>query len=327
MLSIDYLGSKKSLFPLLNTVFQQYITKDTVFADLFAGTGVVGFNILKDYNCSVVSNDLQYYSYILLKANQTFYTQEEINLINQKIDEYNNSDDIADFFTENYAPPERMYFTVENARRIDAIRIMLEEDKTHLPEKVYFYLLGNLISSVSSISNVSCVYAAYLKNWKKAALKPLKLLPYQDTGIKNSSLCLNENICNILDKKYDIVYLDPPYNTRQYANYYHILETLALWDYPIISGITGMRDYSSQKSDFCSKAKVKEAFSNIIRRLLAKVIIVSYNDEGLLSHEELVEILQNKGTVRVERQKYKKFKAQQGIEREDVYEYIFVVEV
>jgi adenine-specific DNA-methyltransferase len=88
-----------------------------------------------------------------------------------------------------------------------------------------------------------------------------------------------------------------------------------------------MRNYDAQKSEFCSKVKVKKAFDHLIQHLNAKVIILSYNDEGLLSHEDLVQILENKGRVTVKKQLYKKFKAQKGVERKTVYEYVFIVEV
>lgn len=329
MMSINYIGSKRSLFPLLDEVFSKYVKKDTVFADLFAGTGIVSYLVSKKYDCNIVTNDMQYYSFVFNKANMAKYTDNDITIISEKIKEYNNTDlIIEDFFTDNYAPPKRMYFTVENARKIDTIRYMIEEDRKVVSENVYYYLLSCLISAADKVANTSSVYASYLKEFKKSALNTLSLKSCVEKSISNrENICLNKNIIDVLDINYDVVYLDPPYNGRQYANYYHVLETIAKDDNPEISGITGMRNYDNQKSDFCSQTKAIEVFEKLIKNIKSKIIILSYNDEGIISHDDIMKILNKKGKVIVKKQEYKKFKAQKSVKRGNVYEYLFIVEV
>jgi adenine-specific DNA-methyltransferase len=129
-----------------------------------------------------------------------------------------------------------------------------------------------------------------------------------------------------LNTHMDIVYLDPPYNNRQYAPNYHILETISLGDEPKIHGKTGLRDYSSQKSDFCVKSLVSNRMDELISTLKTRFIIISYNDEGLLNKNEFIEILEKYGTLEVVEIEYKKFKAQKTVERSETTEYLFVLE-
>lgn len=327
MLSIDYFGSKNKLLPILHTVFSKYIDKDTIFGDLFSGTSIVSHSVSTTYNCKVISNDLQYYSYVLQRANLTKYSDDEINIIKDKIEEYNNLDHVVEgFITQNYSPPERMYFTTENAQLIDTIRYKLEEDRKNITDNVYYYLLASLLSSTSSVSNVSCQFASYLKKFKERAQKKMKLKDYESNNVKKRNQTYNKDIMDILNIKYDVVYLDPPYNSRQYACYYHILETIAKNDNPNINGKTGMRDYSDQKSLFCSKNTVLDEFDKLISKLNSKIVILSYNDEGLMSHNDIKKVLKKNGKVEMYKKEYRKFKAQTGVERKNVYEYIFVLE-
>ena len=94
----------------------------------------------------------------------------------------------------------------------------------------------------------------------------------------------------MLSKKCDLLYADPPYNSREYLPNYHILETIARYDYPEIHGVTGMRNYDNQKSVFCKMDTVASAFETLIRFCQSKYILISYNNEALLSTEELSEI-------------------------------------
>ncbi len=152
--------------------------------------------------------DMKYDSYVLFRANQSRYDTQDIELINNKVQEYNELNDIEDFFSKHYAPPRRMYFTKENARRIDTIRCALEEECHILPKKVYFYLLANLLSAAKDVANTSS--SSYSKKFNKKALNRLTLKYYR----KDSSY----------------------YNSN-----HHIYETIATWDYPKIRGQAGKR--------------------------------------------------------------------------------------
>jgi adenine-specific DNA-methyltransferase len=198
-----------------------------------------------------------------------------------------------------------------------------------MTENVYYYLLANLLSSADKVASTSCVYGAYLKSLKKTALKPIKMVGLTEetpfVKIKGEVYC--ENISKLAPKiTLDIVYLDPPYNNRQYAPNYHVLETIARYDDPEIHGKTGLRDYSQQKSDFCVKKLVAIKMEELIRDLNSKFIMISYNDEGLIRKDQFISILSRYGNVEIIEIDYKKFKAKQGVVREKTVEYLFILE-
>ena len=137
----------------------------------------------------------------------------------------------------------------------------------------------------------------------------------------------NQDINNLTENSYNIVYLDPPYNGRQYSSNYHPLNYVAKYDNSIeIYGKTGLIK-NSNKSKYCISKEVKKSFSDLINNLKAKYILLSYNNEGLMSSDEIKEILQNKGKTTLYKYKYKKFKSQKTQEDENVFEYLYVCKV
>lgn len=329
-LHLNYIGSKRKLLSKLHRVFDKYINEKTVFADYFAGTGTVAYDVAHKYKCQVIANDLQYYAYVINKANLTHYSTIDINTINEYIEVINNLSPIKGFIAREYAPPKRMYFTKSNAQKIDAARIWLESKRNTMKTKVYYYLLAKIIVAADKIANTSSVYASYLKEFKPSSLKPFILTSFHDND--NNELHKNNKVYNLdinkltenIKIKPTVVYLDPPYNTRQYSDNYHILDTISKYDSPHIHGLTGIRDELT-RSEFASKVKATQAFTELINNLKnVNVIILSYNDEGILTHDEMRKILKTHGKVKLYKIKYPKFKAQEGVEREYLYEYIFV---
>ncbi|EUB40149.1 DNA adenine methylase, partial [Fusobacterium sp. CM1] len=199
-----------------------------------------------------------------------------------------------------------------NGKKCDAIRQELEKlyKNKEINEHQYNYFLASLINSIDKHANTASVYGAFLKSLKKSAVKDfeLELLPIID-GNKDGKV-YNEDI-NILIKKIkgDILYLDPPYNARQYSANYHLLETISKYDNPIIKGKTGLRDYSNQKSKFCSKSQVNQVFEDLILNADFKYIFLSYNDEGLMSLETIKEIMKKYGEYKCFTTNYKRFRA------------------
>ena len=109
--------------------------------------------------------------------------------------------------------------------------------------------------------------------------------------------------------KIDVIYIDPPYNARQYCANYHVLETIARYDSPELKGKTGLRDYSKQKSDFCSPRTVVDAFDDVIRNANFEYIFLSYNNEGLMPFETIREVMQRYGEYEMFSTDYRRFKA------------------
>lgn len=323
---MNYIGSKFSLLEFLKESIKDTLLKNNekrspnemVFADLFAGTGCVG-GYFKSLGYSIIANDIQYYSYVVTKhmiENNGNLDKERMSLL---ISELNNIEGIKGFIYNNYTYEgtegqefRRMYFSADNAKKCDAIRQKIEEwlKNQYINENEYYFLLGSLINSIDKCANTASVYGAYLKKFKASALKPMKLIPLPYTIGHVECKVYNEDINTLIKKvQGDILYLDPPYNERQYCSNYHMLETIAKNDNPTIKGKTGLRDYSSQKSDFCVKAKVCDAFENLIKNANFKYIFLSYNNEGLMSLEQIKEIMSKYGDYSLYTQEYRRFKA------------------
>ena len=307
-----YIGSKQSLIDFIYDSIIFVVGADTnkVFADLFAGTGVVG-KTFKEQGYRVISNDIQYYSYVLNKHLIENVPPLSVDIV----DSLNQLTGTEGFIYKNYCAGSgsgRQYFTDQNGMKCDSIRIELERLKNcgDIDEAQYYYLLASLINSIDKYANTASVYGAFLKQVKKSAAKEfeLELLPIVD-GDKESK-AYNENISNVIKRiGGDILYLDPPYNARQYCTNYHVLETIARYDSPELKGKTGLRDYSSQKSLFCSPRTVVEAFDDVLRHADFDYIFLSYNNEGLMPFDVIQHTMEKYGEYQRFEQEYRRFKA------------------
>ncbi len=316
---MNYIGSKYSLLDFLHeTIGKVTHYKDGepyVFADLFAGTGVVGA-YYRELGCNVISNDLQYYSYVINK-----HLIENTNSVkNTLLHHLNSLPGIDGFIYKTYCAGSgsgRNYFSDFNGKKCDAIRIELEHllNDNKIDKNTYFYYLASLINSIDKFANTASVYGAFLKGLKKSAARDffLELLPITKGP---TGKVYNKDI-NILidDISGDVLYLDPPYNERQYCANYHVLETIAKYDSPVVKGITGLRDYSDQKSAFCSKKTVLNAFENLIKKAKFKYIFLSYNNEGLMSLEQIKDIMSKYGDYSFYTKSYRRFKADKDSNR------------
>jgi adenine-specific DNA-methyltransferase len=207
---------------------------------------------------------------------------------------------------------QRQYFSDENGMKCDAIRQKIEvwRNKNKINDDEYYYLLSSLLESVDKHANTASVYGAFLKKLKKSAQKTFELKPLKLILNDKEHEIYNEDINSLIKKiKGDILYLDPPYNHRQYATNYHLLETIAKYDKPEIYGKTGLRNYHLQKSCYCQKSKVKKTFKDLIMSADFKYIFLSYNNEGLMSLNDIKEILSLRGKYGYFTKKYSRFKA------------------
>lgn len=253
----------------------------------------------------MIANDLQYYSYVLnknyignhldLHFTRLFFIVPDLISVELKdrkkhICKYLESlPGKKGFIYKNYSIGgtkgtefERQYFSDANAMKCDAIRSRIEKWKKEdaISENEYHFLLASLLESIDKVANTASVYGAFLKKLKKSAEKPLVLKPADFFLNDHDHDVYNADIADLIaSTSHDVVYLDPPYNHRQYSGNYHILETIAKYDRPRIKGKTGMRDCSGQKSLYCSRDKVKEAYRNLISKIDAKYVFLSYNDE------------------------------------------------
>jgi len=339
-----FIGSKVNLLREIDETVNSIRGSAKTFCDLFSGTASVAKFFKKSF--SILSNDLLYFSYALQRA--TVMTQETPRFDRLRsylgLDPFSYFSELdlecfefkrVPFIFENYSPTKdnsRQYFSNENALRIDAFRQLTDEwyDSEMITEDEYFYLIAGIVEAVPSVSNIAGTYGAYLKHWDKRTQKTLtpSALPVFDNGMEN--VCFNRNANDLIREiKGDILYLDPPYNGRQYISNYHILETVARYDSPEISGVTGTRVSPEGSSDYCKKGKVYDAFEDLIANANFKHIIISYSNEGILSEDSIVEMLKNHGnpkTLSVKRIPYRRYKRLSSQCGNDLYEFIFSIQ-
>jgi adenine-specific DNA-methyltransferase len=215
----------------------------------------------------------------------------------------------------------RLYFSRENGLRIQAIRNQIVDwsDARLISHKEEAWLLGCLVEGADRVANTASVYGAYLKRLKKTAEKPLALvalepIPSAHRASQHRVFCLDGNLLlrRLVGKDIKLVYIDPPYNSRQYNANYHVLETLVSWDLDRFSprGKTGLRPSRDRRSRFCLQGEVAAAVRGLLERICAEYILFSYNNEGLLSKEVLWDLFNATCTdVNVREIDFRRFRA------------------
>jgi len=320
---MNYIGSKYKLSSWIKEEITKKIEpKNKVFCDLFAGTGIIG-RVFKKEVKQIISNDIEYYAYVLNRnyiANHT-NLKEKLEII----DYLNNLPLKEGFIYKNYcSPANRLYFSDENGKKIDTIRMEIEKFRDD--ENLYYFLLASLIESADKVANTASVYGAFLKKIKNSAQKKLILEPAIYEENENEHLVFNDDANNLIKKiKGDILYLDPPYNQRQYGANYHLLNTIAEYKEFIPKGKTGLRDY--QKSSYCRKNEVQKNFEELIKEADFEYIFLSYNNEGLMSEEEIREIMSKFGKYELIKKEYQRFKAdnKRNHKADKTFEYLHIL--
>ena len=310
---MNYIGSKYKLSDFLRTTIHAVAGKDLsdkVFCDIFAGTGIVG-RAFKSEVKTIIANDFEYYSYVLNKN----YIENHQPLPEKVkyIEDLNKIESIEGFIYKNYCMGSgsgRQYFSDENGKKIDAARQQIEIWKKHneINDNLYYFLLASLLEAADKVANTASVYGAFLKHLKKTAQKKLTI-EAADYIINGGKHLVFNSDSNILIKEIegDILYLDPPYNARQYGANYHLLNTIALYDTFKPKGKTGLRDY--KKSLYCSKASVINVFDDLIKNAEFKYIFLSYNNEGLMSVDDIKATMSKYGKYGLVSKNYQRFKA------------------
>ena len=309
-MTLNYIGSKKTLLPFLDYVICSNIPENKgTFGDLFAGTGIVGdYFSKKGFN--VTGNDKENYSYVVNYASlKSSYSKKLEKLINS----FNELEGISGLLHKNYSPNgDRMFFTEDNAKKADAIRTEIEKLKKEktINENEYYFLLASLLQSVDKVANTTSVYGAFLKKFKPSASKKLMVIPIHKLKNSDKNNATRQDVLEITDK-FDVVYLDPPYVARQYGANYGPLNFLVEYDEKIgIHGKTGILDIY-YKSPFASISKAKEAFQEMFKILTKNCsnIFLSYNNQGILKLNEMVNIMNEYGDVTTYKYSYKKYQS------------------
>lgn len=274
---------------MFEKINKKYTTKSNiVFLDGCAGIGDVSV-----YACNqgyqVVSNDIMEFSSHIVQG-ITCLNRDKFKKVRNLIKVINNLPYIQGFFYHNYSQSAgRMYFTDQNAMKIDSCRKYIETIDDDCSKN---YLLYCGLEELSRVQNTAGVQAAFLKKYKKSALNPYKLKIEWSCFSKNLINVYNTDILELLKsdskEKEDILYIDPPYNERQYGPNYHLYETFVKYDNPIIKGKTGLRDWQDSKSLFCKKQLFFKFIGEIIDNTSAQYMFLNYNSDGFFSLDELL---------------------------------------
>jgi adenine-specific DNA-methyltransferase len=212
------------------------------------------------------------------------------------------------YFTERFCEKAR-FFHPKNGSRVDAIREAIE--RKDLPSGLKSVLLVSLMEAADRVDSTTGLQMAYLKEWAPRAHNDLEL---RMPAVLKRARYGKGRACHIdaavAAKRYkaDIAYIDPPYNQHSYLGNYHIWESLILWDKPETYGLAQKRiDCRSRKSNFNSKTNFYDALCEVIASIQAKVLVVSFNNEGYISREKMEELLASRGAVRTFENDYKRY--------------------
>ena len=329
-----YIGNKYKLidwiFSVINAECKDCKTgKDSSFLDIFAGTGVVAA-VASQHFAKVIVNDFLFSNETIYKAflGAEPWDAKKVQLL---IKEYNNlsGEDLADnYFSRNFGGK---YFSRNSARLIGFIRANIEANRKHLSEREYHMLICSLLYSTDKIANTVGHYDAY---FKKGHIEDRFFMRPIDP-ITTGNVSIFREDANLLAGKVkaDIVYIDPPYNSRQYSRFYHVLETLTKWDQPDLYGVA-LKPRAENMSDYC-RAGAKDRFAELVGDLQAKNLVVSYNNtyaaksnssRNRITLEDLQSLLSKRGKTRVFEKDYRHFNAG-NTDFKNHKEYLFVTRV
>ena len=338
-----YIGNKTRLLPFIERTIARIGIEPGVAHDAFAGTSSVG-RALKTAGWRVVSSDLMTYSWVLQRAYVVTSRVPSFAKLargdravrrwlatagSARMSGERHLEAVGDFLAQ--LPPERgfisrhfsplgdrMYFTEENAGRIDAARRTLHEWHAEglVDDNGFYLLLAALIEGADRIANTAGVYAAYIKTWQSNARRPLAIEPMVPVPGKGSTAHRGDAAAVAREAgRVDLLYLDPPYNARQYSGYYHVPEVIARGWFdgePVLRGKTGLLHDPETRSEWCSPGRVGHALGELLEASEARHVLVSYNSEGLLPPKRLkaaLKAVSTDGRVRPFTRRYKRYRA------------------
>ena len=324
-----FVGNKQKLAGWIIEVIKANC-KGNSFFEVFAGTSIISSKIATQMKHIIMNDTLQSNKVIY----EAFYrtgksSKKKMNYYKTQFNSIEKRNVPKGWFTKNYGDK---YFGVNDCKIIESIRNILSIDRQKLTQKEYNILLASLIYSMDKISNTVGHYDAYIQkkpadnNFTFDLIQPLDL-----QGVKVEIYCSDAN--EIAEKiRADIAYIDPPYNSRQYCQFYHIYETLVKWDKPELFG-TALKRKGESLSDYC-RTKAPAVFADLIEKIKCRYLVVSYNNtynsksnssRNKIQLDEIINILSKYGKVKTLSKSYKAFNTGKT-DLPDHREYLFIVE-
>lgn len=305
---IRYIGSKARIASAILD-FVGAPARRGRFIDVLSGTGVVSrFAAMRGWK--VLANDHLLSSAILTTAR--LLSAEDVSFsafggYRAAIEELTAAPNVKGFIFREYTPDGRSrcgqvrrYFTPDNGLRIDGMRSRIRDwhEGSIISGREHYLLLADLMSAANSVANIAGTYGCFLRHWTASALKPIQVKPRELLTSRNEFEVLNSDVSCVPSAVNDTAYIDPPYTKRQYAAYYHVLETIAVGDEPQVDGVSGLRPWKDKLSPFCYKVRALGALDRLISNIHAHRIILSYSSEGHMKVEEVEKLFRKYGRVR-----------------------------
>lgn len=339
-MSYRYLGNKTRLADWITEIIKGHIPSSATIGDLMCGTGSMSEAFAKQ-GYSVIASDLLKFPTLHAQARLNPILDGDFDPVaksyKEAIEALNNLKPIKDFFWSEYSDeglPEngakpRLYFTGNNAGKIDAIRHQIKEWRSvGVSDKACDLLLHDLLLGVNRVANISGTYGYYRSKFDKSSLKQIELTPSSLSTYPSGKHRIFQGLAEDIARKsqLDACYLDPPYTKRQYGGNYHILETIAQEDTPTPNGDGGLRDWKKEASAFCYKRKAPEALENTLNALTCKYIFLSYSEDGQITIDNLYSILKRYGEVTCHKKELPRYTSNKNTNKKGlVTEYLFVI--
>jgi adenine-specific DNA-methyltransferase len=352
---LRYIGNKTRLLGFIRRVLRSRGIAPGRAVDPFSGTASVA-RALKRWQFHTAASDIMEYGYVFARAYVEVTAPPGVAGIAHEVGGadlrhalgwLNRLPGQTGFIHEHYSPAGaagaahgRMYFTPANAARIDTVRNTIERwhRSAAIDDDAYHTLLAALIEAADRVANTTGVYAAFVKSWQPNALRPLQLRTARLVRGNGCTAARADAIDAIRAAgDFDLLYIDPPYNARQYAGYYHIPELLARGWYDgaiALRGKTGLIEDGDRRSDWSSSRRCEAAFEALVATARCRHIMMSYNGEGIIRESTIERVLRDHGlraTYRRYRQQYRRYRsdsdsATRKYRANDVYEYLYCVE-
>lgn len=325
-----YIGNKQKLLDWIFSIIKQDCKNVESFTDIFAGTGIVSSVAINEFK-EVVLNDFLYSNNIIYKAffEQKSFDEDKVNNIIRNYNNINADDLEENYFSKNFGGK---YFSYNSAKIIGFIRENIEENKKNLTDKEYCILIASLLYSVDKIANTVGHYDAYFK--KQHIEDKFFLKPIETINSSSKIFIFKEDANKLANQiKTDLVYIDPPYNSRQYSRFYHVLENLTKWDKPKLYGVA-LKPEPENMSDYC-RVSAKKRLYELVHSIKTKYFVVSYNNtynsksnssKNKITLKEIEEILSSTGTTKIYEKEHQQFNTGKT-EFDNHREYLFITKV
>jgi adenine-specific DNA-methyltransferase len=338
-MSYRYIGNKTRIVATIVDVIKQYVPAGKTVADPMCGTASVSL-ALKQAGYRVVASDLMTYATQHARVRLQLSGPPRFDKLGityaELLARLNSLPPVKGLFHREYGPAgkpragcaPRKYLTPENAARVDAIRGQLAAWHDRLDPLEEALLRHDAVLAVNRVANIAGTYGHYRSTWAPGSLRPLTLTPTEFDPTGSTDHVVMQGAVELLAPEItaDACYLDPPYMKRQYAANYHLLETIARGDEPEAIGVSGLRDWWDQYSNFCSKRKLADSFAATFEKMDCSLFFISYSEDGLFDKEQLMRLFAEFGDVDLLEFGNQRFRSNSGGAGGVVSEYLFVVQ-